>query len=297
MKSYDEFGMKAIPFTQQDFIYHLAFWKRDGHPQGYSLLYSLPFITSVLEYVQMSLKKQWIRVGDPTFAFFIETDKDVRSGADYESSREAINQVATEWKAVQKAHLMGQFGDIVGAPPPGSKVVIKTLGEGMVLPDLEVSMRIVIEQIIAQTGFPLFFFGFHWGGNYNLTTHQNDMIVNQINYIRNCIDPLIDKVFNQMFLLKGMVDVDYDWTWPDVNLRDEVEQAKAQLDIANAQKVGIESRIEAMEIGLLTPESFTDWLVEEGIENERYVKLLPKAKMAELFVKRYSMSKALGLAA
>jgi len=293
----DQYGMQAIPFTQQDFIYHLAFWKRDGHPQGYSLLYSLPFVTQLLEYVEMSLKKQWIRVGDPTFGFFIETDKDMNTTADYEASREAITQVENEWKSVQQARLRGQFGDIVGAPPPGSRIVLKTLGEGLVLPDLEVSMRIVIEQIIAQTGFPLFFFGFHWGGNYNLTTHQNDMIVNQINYIRNCIDPIIDKVFNQMFLLKGMVNVDYDWVWPDVNLRDEVEQAKAELMRAQAVKSGIESRITAMETGLYTPEAFVDWLVEMGIENEKYVKLLPRAKMAELFVKRYSMSKALGMAA
>jgi len=81
----DKFGISAIPFNQQDFIYHLAFWKRDGHPQGYSLLYPLPFVTSIFEYIQVSLKKQWIRIGDPTFAFIIETDKDMKSQGEFES--------------------------------------------------------------------------------------------------------------------------------------------------------------------------------------------------------------------
>lgn len=291
----DQFGMKAIPFQQQDFIYHLAFWKREGHPQGYSLLYSLPFVVNLLQYVKVSLKKQWIRIGDPTFMFMIETDKEMKEVSDYTAASEVINKIGSEWKSVQQARLRGQFADVVGAPPPGSKVVLKTIGEGMVVPDVEISMRILIEEIVAQTGFPLFFFGFHWGGNYNLTTHQNDMIVNQINFIRNCIDPLLDRAFKQLFQLKGILNVDYDWQWPDVNLRDEVQQARAEQMQAQAVKLGIESRIQAMELGLLTPESFVDWLVEIGVESEKNVKILSKQKMAELFIKRYSMSKALGL--
>ena len=291
LAQFDEFGRKIIPFQQQDFIYHLAFWKREGHPQGYSLLYPLNITANIIHYVSMSMKKHWLRVGDPTFAFFIETDKDMKAIGDYESARSAVEELVARWELVQQGRLKGQFGDVAGALPPGSSVILKTIGEGVNPPDFEVSMRLLIEQIVAQSGFPLFMFGFHWGGNYNLTTHQNDMIINQINFIRDCLDPLIDKMMNQFFLLRGILNVQYDWVWPDVNLRDEVEQAKAALDLSSALKIGIESRIMALELGMMSPESFVDWLVEQGVEEEKFARMMSSSKLAELFRQRYVLAK------
>ena len=291
---YDKNGFRAIPFKNQDFIYHLAFWKRDGHPQGYSLLYSLPFVVNTFQYIELALRKTWIRAGDPTFVFLVETTKETE--ADYQAGVETIADFESKMDTIGQSRLMGKYGDVTAALPPGAKFVMKTIGEGVTMPELEVSMRTMVEQIVAQTGFPLFMFGYHWGGNYNLTTHQNDMIVNQINYIRKCIDPLINKLFRQFFLLKGLVNVKYEWTWPDVNLRDEVEQARAAQLKANALKIGIEARLNAMDYGLLTPQSFVEYLVEEGVEDERNLKYVTAGKMAENFKRRFEIMKAMELA-
>lgn len=290
---YDKLGMKAIPFDNQDFIYHLAFWKRDGHPQGYSLLYSLPFVVQTMYYIQMSLRKTWVRIGDPTFLFIVTSDKE--TVADHEAARAAIVSMEAKLISMGQARLMGKFKDITGSLPPGSNLIIKTIGEGVQMPELEISMRIIVEQIVAQTGFPLFMFGYHWGGNYNLTTHQNDMIVNQIDYIRKCIDPLLDRLLQQLFLLKGLVNVKYDWTWPDVNLRDEVEQARAAQMKAQALKIGIEARLNAMDYQMLTPQSFVEYLIEEGVEDERNLKYLTTEEIAKRFRQRFELIKAMEL--
>lgn len=292
---YSSEGLKVIPFDRMEFIYHLAIWKRDGHPQGYGMLFNLPFMTKLFNYVTISMMKNWVRSGDPTFAFFIETDKDAINSSNFIASRESIAQLEAKWQQVMRDRMQGRYRDITGAPPPGSKIVIKTIGEGVTMPDFEVSMRTIIEEIVAQTGFPLFFFGFHWGGNYNLTTHQNDMIVNQINYIRSCINPLIDRMIHQLMLLNGFTDVRYDWQWPEVNLRDEVEQAKAAADRASALATKLKAMLDAYSVGLCSEQAIVNFLIGEGIEDESFIKTLGSEKFFDLMRKRYMLATSIDM--
>ena len=48
-------SIEPVPFPDQDKITYLAFDTRDGHPQGYSLLYGLPFVTQIL----LRQEKSW----------------------------------------------------------------------------------------------------------------------------------------------------------------------------------------------------------------------------------------------
>lgn len=292
---YSSSGFHVIPFDRMEFIYQLAIWKRDGHPQGYGMLFNLPFMAKLFNYVTISMMKNWVRSGDPTFAFFIETDKDALNSGNFVASRESIAQLEAKWQQVMRDRMQGRYRDIIGAPPPGSKVVIKTIGEGVTMPDFEVSIRTIIEEIVAQTGFPLFFFGFHWGGNYNLTTHQNDMIVNQINYIRSCIDPILDRMLHQLFLLHNIIDVQYDWEWPEVNLRDEVEQAKAAYDRASALATKLKAMLDAYSVGLCSEQAIINFLIKEGIEDEKFIKEVGGKKFFDMMRKRYMLAGAMDI--
>ena len=100
----------------------------------------------------------------------------------------------------------------------------------------DVSLRQVLEQIVAKTSIPPFMLGLNWSSTERMSSQQADMLTSEITALRRTLEPVIERVCTLWLRMHGygcraVVD------WEDINLQDEVEEAKAALYLQQARKL------------------------------------------------------------
>jgi len=129
-----------------------------------------------------------------------------------------------------------------------------------------------MEQIVARTGLPPFMFGLSWSTTERMAKEQSDMLTSEVWARRSRLDPIIEQIFTTALLLNGLNGVSWSHEWYPVNLQDDEKTARARLQNATAQQKEIDSRLSLLDAALITPESFVEYLVVNGLESEESVK-------------------------
>ena len=115
-------------------------------------------------------------------------------------------------------------------------VQIKVIGAEAQLPDSEIPVRQLLEQIVEKTGLPPFLLGLSWSSTERMSSQQADALTSELEAYRRILTPVIEKICNMHLRLCGNssgVEV----IWDEITLQDTVELAKAELYSAQAKSL------------------------------------------------------------
>lgn len=244
--------LQAVPM--RDNIFYLAFDQRNGHPQGYSIMYSLPYPAQVLLRIEKSIENLYWRMGDPTFMALL-------SGGDKtnaEQIKTAVGNIMDQIGEAMKARRTGQVKDVGAGAPHGGTVDIKTMGSDFTWPEMDKSIRIFVEQFVAKTGLPPFMLGLSWSTTERMSKDQNDMIVADTKYRRLQIEPHLREIIDTLLILTGDAGAKWDINWNRVNLLDIMEQGRARYFEAMAMDKELVNYLTLINNSWMSEEEVTD---------------------------------------
>ena len=122
-------------------------------------------------------------------------------------------------------------------------VEIKVIGADNPVLDSEVPVRQLLEQIVAKLGLPPFMLGLSWSSTERMSSQQADILTSELEYYRSLLEPVVLKICRTWMTLNGFSS-GFHVVWNDINLQDEVEEAKAELYRAQARQIlaGLEKK-------------------------------------------------------
>ena len=215
---------KELPWQQ--LLLFTPFQPTGDAPCGVSLLRSMPFLAGILLKIFQATGQNWERAGNLRFSVVCRPGEDEGAFA-----QERGRLLAQEWSEAMQAGRAGQVRDFVAV----GDVDIKVIGADSPVLDSQVPVRQILEQLVARTGIPPFMLGLSWSSTERLSTLQADLLTSEITAIRRSVEPALARVAELWLRLHGFDDRVEIW-WEDINLQDIVEEARAQLYLAQAEK-------------------------------------------------------------
>lgn len=198
-----------------------------GKIYGTSILKGLPFVSDVLLKIYNTVGTNWERLGNVRFAV---TYKPQNDAIDKAYAKERAMQVASEWsRTMQSGSTVRDFVAI-------GDVSIKAIGADCPIPDSNIPVRQLLEQLIAKLGIPPFLLGLSWSTTERMSYQQADILTSEIDFYRREITPVITKICDMWLRLKGY-DCPYEIIWENVTLQDISEIAQSNYYNAQAQKI------------------------------------------------------------
>ena len=210
---------KPEPLPCQELLLFTPFQPEAGNPYGVSLLRSMPFMAEILLKIYQAIGLNWERVGNVRFAVVCKNAQ-----GDDVYAQDRCEQVAREWSRAMQAGSQGSVRDFVAM----GDVDIRVIGADNQVLDSEVPVRQILEQLIARTGIPPFMLGLSWSSTERMSSQQADLMTSEITAIRRSLEPVVERVCETWLRLHGWgggVQV----VWDDINLQDQVEEARAEL--------------------------------------------------------------------
>lgn len=195
-----------------------------GTACGTSILSGLPFVSSILLRIFESIKSNWERVGDIRFAVTLNPDS---NGASV--SRESARTVADEWRKAMRSDSVCDFVSV-------GDVNIRVIGAESEMPDCDIPVRHLLEQIIAKLGIPPFLLGISWSSTERMSEQQADILTSELAYYRTVLEPVITKIVKAHLRMCGCNN-SFNIIWDKINLQDAVELSQARLNNANAMSI------------------------------------------------------------
>jgi len=219
------------PFPCQELLLFTPFQPEAGNPYGVSLLRSMPFMAEILLKIYQAIGMNWERAGNVRFAVVCKNGE-----GDELYAKERCQQVAREWSRAMQAGSHGDVRDFVAM----GDVDIRVIGADNQVLDSEVPVRQILEQLIARTGIPPFMLGLSWSSTERMSSQQADLMTSEITAIRRSLEPVVERVCETFLRLRGWggsVQVE----WADINLQDQVEEARAELYRRQADNLKLEA--------------------------------------------------------
>ena len=198
-----------------------------GKIYGTSILKGLPFVSDVLLKIYNTIGTNWERLGNVRFSV---TYKPQNDAVDKAYAKERAMQVASEWSRTM------QSGSTVRDFVAVGDVSIKAIGAECPIPDSNIPVRQLLEQIIAKLGIPPFLLGLSWSTTERMSYQQADILTSEIDFYRREITPIIAKICRMWLSLNGYT-CDFDIVWDNVTLQDISEIAQSNYYNAQAQKI------------------------------------------------------------
>ncbi|MDD7194537.1 MAG: hypothetical protein PUH33_08525 [Clostridiaceae bacterium] len=198
-----------------------------GALAGNSMLKGLPFVSSVLLKIFESIGANWERVGNLRFAVTYNPKNDAVDRA-YAKDRAML--VAKEWSEAMQSG--SEIKDFVAV----GDVRIQVIGADNQILDSNVPVRQMLEQIVAKTGIPPFMLGLSWSSTERMSSQQADALTSELEAYRRTLTPVIEKICAAFLKAEGY-NCAAKIIWDDITLQDEVEQSKAMLYKAQAEKI------------------------------------------------------------
>ena len=224
----DENGrMGELPW--QDLILFTPLNPEAQNPYGVSLLRSLPFMADVLMKIYHTIGVNWERCGNVRFAVTC-------SGGEGVSAAERSRVLAEEWSRAMRETRGGSVRDFVAVGDVG----IKVIGGDAPILDSEVPVRQILEQIVAKTGIPPFMLGLSWSSTERMSAQQADLLTTEITAIRRSLTPVVERICSLWLRMHGFT-CGFEVVWDDINLQDQVEEARAELYREQARKLRLEN--------------------------------------------------------
>ncbi|MEY8401774.1 serine/threonine protein phosphatase [Oscillospiraceae bacterium 44-34] len=211
----------------QELLLFTPFQPTGDAPCGVSLLRSMPFLAGVLLKIFQTTGQNWERAGNLRFAVVCKPGEGEEAFA-----QERCRQVAQEWSAAMQAGREGCVRDFVAV----GDVDIKVIGaDGPVL-DSQTPVRQILEQLVARTGIPPFMLGLSWSSTERMSAQQADLLTSEITAIRRAVEPALCRAAELWLRVHGFGGR-AEILWEDINLQDVVEEARAGLYRAQAEKL------------------------------------------------------------
>ncbi|MBE6972727.1 MAG: phage portal protein [Ruminococcaceae bacterium] len=207
------------PLPCQELLLFTPLQPEAGSPYGVSLLRSMPFMAEILLKIYQAIGLNWERVGNVRFAVVCKN-----TDGDELYAQERCEQVASEWSRAMQTSGQGGVRDFVAM----GDVDIRVIGADNQILDSEVPVRQILEQLIARTGIPPFMLGLSWSSTERMSSQQADLMTSEITAIRRSLEPVVERICETWLRVHGWggsVQV----VWADINLQDQVEEARAEL--------------------------------------------------------------------
>jgi len=212
----------TVPVKYQNLVVVSLLNQRAGTARGTSLLRGLPFVSGILLRIFESLKNNWERVGDVRFAVTYKPDNGV-------FSEENAQQIADEWRKAMRSDSVCDFVSV-------GDVSVKVIGAENSMPECEVPVRALLEQITSKLGIPPFLLGLSWSSTERMSSQQADILTSELEFYRDTLEPVIRRIVSTHLQLSGC-NKPFSVEWDDINLQDAVELSQARLNNAQAKKL------------------------------------------------------------
>ncbi len=198
-----------------------------GKLYGTSVLKGLPFVSDILLKIYNTIGTNWERLGNVRFSV---TYKPQNDAIDKAYAKERAIQVANEWTRTMQS--TGTVRDFVAI----GDVSIKAIGADCPIPDSNIPVKQLLEQIVAKLGIPPFLLGLSWSTTERMSYQQADILTSEIDFYRREITPVIAKICDMWLRLRGY-SCDFDIQWDSVTLQDIAEIAQSNYYDAQTQKI------------------------------------------------------------
>lgn len=216
---------RALPY--QELLLFTPFQPTGDAPCGVSLLRSMPFLAGILLKIFQATGQNWERAGNLRFAVVCKPGEGEEAFA-----QERCGLLAREWSAAMQAGREGSVRDFVAV----GDVDIKVIGADGPILDSQAPVRQILEQLVARTGIPPFMLGLSWSSTERMSAQQADMLTTEVTAIRRAVEPALCRTAELWLRLHGF-DGRAEIVWEDINLQDMVEEARAELYWAQAEKL------------------------------------------------------------
>lgn len=206
---------------RQELLLFTPYHPSPENPYGVSLLHSLPFLSGVLLKIYQTLGANWERAGNVRFAVVYKPGEE---GLDGWRLQERSQLLAQKWSEAMENTRAGSIRDFVAV----GDVEIKVIGAECDIPDCQAPVRLILEQLIAQTGIPPFLLGLSWSTTERMSSQQADIMTSELAALRRTLTPVVERVCAMWLRMHGY-DCDFQVEWEEINLQDQVEEARAEL--------------------------------------------------------------------
>lgn len=226
--TYDTYG-KRKEVACPELILCSAIMPEPGNLYGTSILKGLPFVSDILLKILNAIGTNWERVGNVRFAVTYKPAENEKS-----SAKERAMLIASEWGKAMKSKDPKDFIAV-------GDVNIKAIGADHQIPDSQVPVRLILEQIVSKLSIPPFLLGLTWSTTERMSSQQADILTSELEYYRRVLEGTLRKIFNTFLRFNGLQSK-YEIIWSNINLQDEVELAKARLYNAQAEQIEIQNK-------------------------------------------------------
>ena len=141
---------ERVPVKYPALVMCTTMMNESGKLYGTSLLRGLPFVGELLMKILYAIGTNWDRVGNVRFAVSYKPGDSDRS-----FTKERAAQIASEWSKAMKSREPKDFVTV-------GDVSIKVIGADNQIPEMQVPVRILLEQILSKLSIPPFLLGFSW---------------------------------------------------------------------------------------------------------------------------------------
>ena len=218
--------MEALPY--QNLLLFTPLNPETGNPCGVSLLRSLPFMADILMKIYHTVGVNWERCGNMRFAVTCRNSEG--------DAAQRGRMLAGEWSRAMEDTRNGSVRDFVAV----GDVDIKVIGADAPLLDSQIPVRQILEQIVSKTGIPPFMLGLSWNSTERMSAQQADLLTTEITAIRRTLTPAVERVCRLWLRMHGYA-CGFEAVWDDINLQDQVEEARAALYREQARKLKLEN--------------------------------------------------------
>ncbi len=225
-------GGNLVPIANQERILLSALNPLPESAKGNSILKGLPFVSSILLKIFNSIGTNWERVGNLRYAV---TYKPSGSVLENTLSSDTVSEISEEWsRAMSSTEGVKDFVAV-------GDVNVKVIGADNQVLDSEVPVRHLLEQVIAKLGIPPFMLGLSWSTTERMSQQQADILTSELESYRALLNPVIRRICMWQLRACGY-SCDFQICWDDINLQDELEEAKAALLRAQANSTENQER-------------------------------------------------------
>lgn len=217
------------PLPRQDLLLFTPLNPETDSPYGVSLLRSMPFLADVWSKIFQTVGTNWERCGNVRFAVTCP------AAADGQADRRS-RELAQEWASAMSGTRDGAVRDFVAVGDVG----IHVIGADNQILDSAVPVRQILEQLISKTGIPPFMLGLQWSSTERMSTQQADMLTTEITALRRTLTPAVERICRLWLRMRGYT-CPFAINWDEINLQDEVEEARAALYLEQARKLRLEN--------------------------------------------------------
>lgn len=223
---------RMAPLPYQHLLLFTTLNPEPAHPYGVSLFRGMPFLAEILLKIYNTIGTNWERAGNLRYSVVCKGGENLDPAAAQERGR----QVAREWAKAMEDGKNGTVRDFVAV----GDVEIRVIGGEAPIPDSQVPVRQILEQLVAKTGLPPFLLGLNWSTTERMSTQQADLLTSELWALRRAVEPALLKICRTFLAMEGM-DNRMDILWDDISLQDITEQAQADLYRAQAEKARAEA--------------------------------------------------------